>query len=149
MILNVKLNETTQKMMWTDAIHAYERVINSMANMSSTKSPFKIFHGEKPKIIGSFQEFERIAYITKREKFQNQITYKTYKAIMARYAENHIRDMYKWYNTDTKRVIKTRDVKWSQWKMINPAEILKIFCDAHEEDLVPCIEEDNIPTSKP
>ena len=31
----------------------------------------------------------------------------------------------------------TRDVKWMDWKNTDPAETLKIFCEAHKEDLVP------------
>ena len=42
-------------------------VHKSTATTSSTKSPFEIFYGEKPKIIGSFSDFRRIAYVTKRE----------------------------------------------------------------------------------
>ena len=72
---------------------------NSMAIMGSTTSPFDIFYGEKPNIIGSFSEFGRIGYITKRDKFKNQITDKTFKSIMVGYAYNHIRDTYKFYNT--------------------------------------------------
>ena len=43
----------------------------------------------------------------------------------------------------------TRDVKWVYWKMTDTADTLKMFREAHEEDLVPVIEEDNIPTSEP
>ena len=43
----------------------------------------------------------------------------------------------------------TRDVKWADWRMTDPEETLKIFCDAQKEDLVPGIEEDKIPMSEP
>ena len=42
-----------------------------------------------------------------------------------------------------------RDVKWEDWKMTDPAETLKMFREAEKEDLVPGIQEDVIPTSKP
>ena len=41
------------------------------------------------------------------------------------------------------------DVKWEDWKNTDPAETLKMFREAEKEDLVPCIEEDIIPTSEP
>ena len=63
-----------------------------------------------------------------------------YKAIMICYADNHTRDMYKFYNTEFKSVIMTRDVKWEEWKMTPPEETLKMFRDYHEEYLIPCIE---------
>ena len=41
----------------------------------------------------------------------------TFKGIMVGYAKNNMRDTYKLYNTETKRVIITRDVKWEDWKI--------------------------------
>ena len=65
---------------------------------------------------------------------------KTFKAIVVEYSDNNTRDMYKLYNPETKRVIMTRDIKWTDWRMTDTEETLKIFCIEHEEDLVPGIE---------
>ena len=86
MILNTKLNNTAREMLWAEAVHTRERVQNIMATKGSTKSPFEIFYGQKPNIIGSFSEFGRIAYVTKRENIKKQMTDKTYKTIMVGYA---------------------------------------------------------------
>ena len=43
----------------------------------------------------------------------------------------------------------TRDVKQADWKITDPEETLKMFRDAHEEDLVTGIEEEKINTSEP
>ena len=59
---------------------------------------------------------------------------------MVGYADNHSRDMYKLYNTGTKRVITTRDIKC-------PEERMRMFRDSNKEYLVPGIEEDKNPTS--
>ena len=40
MLINVKLNDAAQKMLWTEAIHMCEHVRNSMATIDSTTSPF-------------------------------------------------------------------------------------------------------------
>ena len=68
---------------------------------------------------------------------------------MIGYEDNHMRDTYKLYNPDTKRTIMTRDVKWADWKIIDPVETFKIFRKASKEYQVPYIEEDIIPTSEP
>ena len=57
------------------------------------------------------------------------MTYNMYKAIMIVYADNHTRNTYMSYNTEIKRVILTRDVKWEEWKMKYPAYTLKMFRD--------------------
>ena len=111
-----------------------------MATTGSTTSLFEKFYGENPKIIGLFSEFGRIGYVTKRDKFKKQMADKTSNAIMVGYSDNHTRDTYKLYNPETKRVIMTRDVKWADCKMTNPAETLKMFCEADKEYLVPDIE---------
>ena len=50
---------------------------------------------------------------------------------MVGYADNHTRDMYNLYNTDTKTFIMKRDVKWSEWKVIDAAETMKMFRNFH------------------
>ena len=79
MLLNEKLNDTAHKMMWLEVFHTYKRVRNGMDITGSTKSPFGNFYGEKQKTIGSFSKFGRIGYVTKRDKFKNQMADKTFK----------------------------------------------------------------------
>ena len=120
-----------------------------MAATVSTTSPFKHFYGENPNIIGSFSEFGRIGYLANWEKFKNKMTDETFKAILVGYTNNHKRDMYKLYTPEKKRVVMTKDNKWTDWKNTDPTETLKMFREAEKEYLVPGIEEDGIITSKP
>ena len=45
----------------------------------------------------------------------------------------------------------SRDIKWEDWKVIDPAETMKIFCTMNKKYIVPgiekVIEQDNNPTS--
>ena len=43
----------------------------------------------------------------------------------------------------------TSDVKWADWKMTDSVETLNMLLEADKEYLVPGIEEDVIPMSKP
>ena len=43
MIINVKLKDMDQKMLWAEALYTCERVRNSMATTGSTESPFENF----------------------------------------------------------------------------------------------------------
>ena len=49
------------------------------------------------------------------------MTVNIFKATMVGYSENHTRDTYKFYDPDTNRVIMTRDIKWDNWKITDPA----------------------------
>ena len=52
MLLKSYLNDTAQKMLWSDAVHTCECERNSTDTKDSTTSLFKTFYGENPKIIG-------------------------------------------------------------------------------------------------
>ena len=111
MLLNAKLNDTDQKMLWSEVVHTYEGIQKSISTTFITEIPFEYFHEEKPNIIDLFSAFVLIKYFIKRDNINNQMTYKTYKSIMIGYADNHTRDTYKLYNTEIKRVVITRGVK--------------------------------------
>ena len=66
MILNAKLHDTYQKVLWEESVHTYKRVRKSMSTTGITKSIFNIFYVEKRKNISSVSEFGHIGYVTKR-----------------------------------------------------------------------------------
>ena len=149
MMLNAKLNDTAQKIMWAEAVHTCERVRNSMAIMGSTTSPFENFYEKKQDhwfVLGIQTHRMRYQRGQVQEANQEKIIF---KAIIVGYAENHTRDTYKFYNPETKKVVMTLDIQWANWKNTDPAQTLKMFSKAEKEDLLPNIEEDVIPTSKP
>ena len=49
MLLNAKLNKNDQKILWDQAVHTYERVINILANMGSTTSTLNIYMEKNPR----------------------------------------------------------------------------------------------------
>ena len=51
MLLNTKLNNTAQKMLWAEAGHTRERVRNSIATTGSTTSLFGNLYGEFPRSL--------------------------------------------------------------------------------------------------
>ena len=42
----------------------------------------------------------------------------TYKAIMLAYSKNYTHDTYNLYNSETKRLVRSRDNQWKEWKII-------------------------------
>ena len=51
MLLNKKLNNTYQKMLWAKAVHTRERVRNGMATTANTTSQFENVYGEKSRSL--------------------------------------------------------------------------------------------------
>ena len=56
-LLNAKLNDTDQKMLWSEVVHMYKGVQNSISTTGSTGSPFENLYEEKPNTIYLFSEF--------------------------------------------------------------------------------------------
>ena len=56
-VLNAKLNDTDQKMLWSEAVHTYKGVQNSIYTTGRTGSPFENQYEDKPNIIYLFSEF--------------------------------------------------------------------------------------------
>ena len=57
-LLNKKLNYTAHKILWSDTVHTCKHIRKNMAITGSAASPFENFHGEKPKIVGSFLDLD-------------------------------------------------------------------------------------------
>ena len=57
LLLNAGLNDTDQKILWSEAVHTYKGIQNSISTTGITKSQFENFHEEKPNIIDLFSEF--------------------------------------------------------------------------------------------
>ena len=51
MLLNAKLNDAAQKMMWEEAVQTFERVRNSMTTTGSTTSLFGISMEKIPRSL--------------------------------------------------------------------------------------------------
>ena len=58
---------------------------------------------------------------------------------MVVYVKKHTRDTYKLCNPETKSVIMIRDIKWEEWKNNDPMEIMNIFLNLNENQLVSVI----------
>ena len=112
MLLNEKLNDTAQRILWKDTVHTCKPVRNSMATTGSMKIPFEILYGDKQNIIGLLSEFGSISYVAKRDKIKKLMTDNMENSIMVRYTDNHTRYAYRLFNPERKRVIITRDVNW-------------------------------------
>ena len=48
-------------------------------------------------------------------KKQNKLDPKASKCIMIGYSANHAGDTYRLYNTETKKVVNSRNIKWANW----------------------------------
>ena len=58
MLLNVKLNDTAQKILWSEAFHTCERMRNSMENTGSKKIRLEFSIEKNLRLLGRSQNLE-------------------------------------------------------------------------------------------
>ena len=86
-------------------------------------------------------EFGRIGYVTKREKISGKFEDRAIKCVFIGYGKHHSGDTYRMYNPGTKRIILSRDVKWAEFKRIDPKANMDVFVQYDATDTVPGIDE--------
>ena len=57
MIIYAKLNDTYQKILWSEAFHTFQGVQNSISNTGSMEIPFEKFYEEEQNITDLFSDF--------------------------------------------------------------------------------------------
>ena len=58
MLLNAKLNETAQKILWVEAVNACNHIRNSMDTTGITKSPFETLTGRNRRSLFHYQSLD-------------------------------------------------------------------------------------------
>ena len=75
-----------------------------------------------------------------------------FKVIMVGYTENHTRDTEIPYKQETKTVIISTDIKWTEWKVIDQEEMKKMLCNMNEQkfgrEIEEVIKQDKTPKSE-
>ena len=136
------LTEESRKQIWAEAVNYNEDVRNSMSTTRSVDSANKTFFGKLPSFLKSMVEFGRVGYVTIRgAKIKNKIEERSIKYIMVGYAWNHSGDTYILYNPTTKRIISSRDVKWADWKPVDPLNNMDIFVKYDPTEIVLGVDE--------
>ena len=87
-----------------------------------------MFYGQDSTLPKHMVELGRIGYISKDRTIKGKkfVSDTAIKCIMCGYANNHSRDCYRLLNAKTKKIMQTRNVKWSEWDPTKPGDDIKI-----------------------
>jgi transposase InsO family protein len=122
-----------------EAIHTATFIGNmcvSPRNMHDT-TPYEKFYKKKPQLQPvDLIQFGRIGYVTKRDKFQSKYKPKAYKCLFMGYSPYHSINTYRLYNPMTRKVILSRDVKWSPWNTADPQQSLRHHNNIYMKELI-------------
>ena len=136
----------------TDAdLHTYPHVLltgphewDIMVRPERTKPPHALFYGKDAKYMRSLRTFGEMAVIAIHEgkKMRLKLDDRGKTCMFVGYADDHTKDVYRFLNIHTRRIILSRDVRWLNiiWKQYKKKSIyarrqVELFLDEEERSL--------------
>ena len=105
---------------WCEVISTATKLDNIMVRPERTKPPHTLFFGEDAKYTRSLRTFGEMAVIAIHEgkKMRSKLDDRGKTCMFVGYADDHTKDVYRFLNIHTRRIILSRDVRWLNiiWK---------------------------------
>ena len=105
---------------WCEVISTGTKLDNIMVRPERTKPPHTLFYGEDAKYTRSLRTFGEMAVIAIHEgkKMKSKLDDRGKTCMFVGYADDHTKDVYRFLNIHTRRIILGRDVRWLNliWK---------------------------------
>ena len=105
---------------WSEVISTATKLDNIMVRPEGTKPPHTLFYGEDAKCTRSLRTFGEMAVIAIHEgkKMRSKLDDRGKTCMFVGYADDHTKDVYRFLNILTRRIILSRDVRWLKinWK---------------------------------
>ena len=130
--------------LWCEVISTVTKLDNIMVRPERTKPPHTLFYGKDAKYMKYMRTFGEMAVTTIHEgkKIRSKLDDVGKTCMFVGYADDHSRDVYRFLNIHTKRIIISRDVRWLNiiWKHYRRKSIyarkqVELFLDEEEKSL--------------
>jgi hypothetical protein len=126
-LLAAGLDDEIRQLLWAASVDMVNTLENITATTKSGQPAYDLMHNESSKLYPYLKEFGRIGIVTIRQKFKTKWKERGIKMIMVGYATDSSADTYRMFNPKTKKIIRSRDVKWLEWKILDPKRDMSIF----------------------
>ena len=127
MLNQVGLEAKYKEEFWCEVISTATKLDNIMVRPERTKPPHTLFYGEDAKYARSLRTFGEMAVVSIHEgkKMRSKLDNRGKTCMFVGYADNHTKDVYRFLNIHTKRIILSRDVRWLNvmWKQYKKKSI--------------------------
>ena len=129
---------------WCEVISTAPNLDNIMVRPERTKPPHTLFYGKDAKYMRSLRTFGEMAVIAIHEgkKMRLKLDDRGKTCMFVGYADDHTKDVYRFLNIHTRRIILSRDVRWLNiiWKQYKKKSIyarrqVELFLDEEERSL--------------
>ena len=120
MLIQARIESKGKGEFWCEVISTATKLDNIMVRPEKTKPPHTLFYGYDAKYMRSVRTLGEMAVIAIHEgkKMRSKLDVIGKTCMFVAYADDHSRDIYRFLNIRTKRIIMSRDVRWLNiiWK---------------------------------
>src|SRR5690242_15761370 len=116
MMTAANLSDTTRCFLWLEVVRCANNLYNITVDKNMKIMPFEAFTCNKPKLHPHLIQFGRIRYVKIHKKIKRNWESQACKMIVIGYTNNKPQDTYRIYNPKTQQIVKSRDVKWADWR---------------------------------
>ena len=144
MLIQAGLEPKYKDVFWCEVISTATKLDNIMVRPERTKPPHTLFYGEDAKYARSLRTFGEMAVVAIHEgkKMRSKLDNRGKTCMFVVFADDHTKDVYRFLNIHTKRIILSRDMRWLNiiWKQYKKKSIyarsqVELFLDEEESSL--------------
>ena len=114
LLIQAGLEPKYKEEFWCEVISTATKLDNTMVRPERTKPRHTLFYGEDPKYARGLRTFGEMAVVAIHEgkKMRSKLDNRGKTCMVVGYADDHTKDVYRFLNIHTKRIILSRDVRW-------------------------------------
>ena len=144
MLIQAGIDSKGKGEFWCEVISTATKLDNIMVRPERTKPPHTLFYGKDAKYMKYMRTFGETAVITihQGKKMRSKLDDRGRTSMFVGYADDHSRDVYRFLNIHTKRIIISRDVRWLNiiWKHYRKKSIyarkqVELFLNKEEKSI--------------
>ena len=118
MLIQAGIDSKGKGEFWCEVISTATKLDNIMVRPERTKPPHTLFYGKDAKYMTCMRTFGAVIAIHEGKKMRCKLDHRGKTCMFVGYANDHSRDVYRFLNIHTKRIIISRDARWLNiiWK---------------------------------
>ena len=114
MMIQAGFTQHDKRKFWCEVISTVTKLDNIMVRKERTKPPHTLLYNEGARYMKYLKSFEEMAVIaiSDGKKMRSKLDTRGRTGIFVGYADDHSGNVYRFINTQTKKIILSRDVQW-------------------------------------
>ena len=107
------LTTLTKKRIWSECAATVIKIENILIKDKNKKCPYELMFGHMPNYIEDLRTFGEIAIVRDNgNKLKGKLSDRGLEAMFVGYSEHHAKNVYRFLNLKTNRIMTSRDVTW-------------------------------------